>query len=342
MKKSLLLLLFFLPITIMAQNNTQYLEGAVPVIDGRVIFTKEMCVNGMSKNEVYNTLLAWAKTRFQPKDKFNARILYQDPDEGNIAIAGEEYIVFTNTALSLDRSRIYYHIAINCNDEKCNISMNRIRYWYNETRDGGEKFNAEEWIIDEYALNKSKTKLYPKIGKFRRKTIDLKDDLFKEIQTALGNRMLELGLKTVKADPLSQVTVNEPQPTKTISQAPTISEPAKLDIETYIKQANRITITAGNDEQIEISKECWGGFGEMFGQKVAFCFIETQKIMANMLISQNENYRISFYTNNNQASVIINCKKLMTQTLNGEEAKKMNTSCNIDKSYNMYVGAVLK
>ena len=39
--------------------------------------------------------------------------------------------------------------------------MTRIRYWYDEARDGGEKYSAEEWIVDDMALNKSKTKLAP-------------------------------------------------------------------------------------------------------------------------------------------------------------------------------------
>ena len=46
--------------------------------------------------------------------------------------------------------------------------------------DGGEKYSAEEWIVDDMALNKSKTKLAPICGKFRRETIDLKDKLHSE------------------------------------------------------------------------------------------------------------------------------------------------------------------
>jgi len=104
-----------------------------------------------------------------------------------------------------------------------------------------------------------------------------------------------------------------------------------------------MTITAGNDEQFEISKECWGGFGELFGKKVTFCLIDTQKTMGNLLMTQSDNYKISFYTpNKNQPALVIDCKKLMTQNINGEEAQKMSPSCENGKSYNMYVGEVLK
>ena len=94
-----------------------------------------------------------------------------------------------------------------CKPGKCDLEMTRIRYWYDEARDGGEKYVAEEWITDDMALNKSKTKLTPICGKFRRKTIDLKDELFKSIQSSLGNRMIALGLQPAPVTPTPAVTV---------------------------------------------------------------------------------------------------------------------------------------
>jgi hypothetical protein len=240
-------------------------------------------------------------------------------------------------------------MKITCEHGKSNIEMSRIRYWYDEARNGGEKYEAEEWIIDEWGLNKSKTKLAPICGKFRKKTIDLKDELFMEIQSVLGNKMIALGLKSAPIKPEAQVQIVQAQP---ISQPVEIMQPeptpekinqASDDIETIITQSSRMTITAGNDEQFEISKECWGGFGELFGKKVVFCLIDTQKTMGNLLMTQSENYKISFYqSNNNQPALVINCKKLMAQTINGEEAKKMSSNCIVEKSYNMYVGEIIK
>jgi hypothetical protein len=240
-------------------------------------------------------------------------------------------------------------MKITCEHEKSNIEMTRIRYWYDEARNGGEKYEAENWIVDEWGLNKSKTKLAPICGKFRKKTIDLKDELFMEIQSVLGNKMIALGLKSAPIKPEAQVQIVQAQP---ISQPVEIMQPeptpeninqASDDIETIITQSSRMTITAGNDEQFEISKECWGGFGELFGKKVVFCLIDTQKTMGNLLMTQSENYKISFYqSNNNQPALVINCKKLMAQTINGEEAKKMSPNCIVGKSYNMYVGEIIK
>ena len=44
---------------------------------------------------------------------------------------------------------------------------------------------AEEWITDENALNKKKDNLSKYSGKFRRKTIDRKDNIFETLLEAL-------------------------------------------------------------------------------------------------------------------------------------------------------------
>ena len=349
MKNIITLLFLCLPFLVNAQTDAKYLEGAITLKDGKVTFSSEMVTPAMTKEQIYETILNWANKRFQPTEKMNARVLFQNPEEGSIAIGGEEYLVFSHSALSLDRTRIYYQMKITCEHEKSNIEMTRIRYWYDEARNGGEKYEAENWIVDEWGLNKSKTKLAPICGKFRKKTIDLKDELFMEIQSVLGNKMIALGLKSAPIKPEAQVQIVQAQP---ISQPVEIMQPeptpekinqASDDIETIITQSSRMTITAGNDEQFEISKECWGGFGELFGKKVVFCLIDTQKTMGNLLMTQSENYKISFYqSNNNQPALVINCKKLMAQTINGEEAKKMSSNCIVEKSYNMYVGEIIK
>ena len=348
MKKFIALFLICLPLMAVAQTDNKYLEGAVPVNNDKVEFSTELQVPAMTKQQIYDTMLDWANNKFQPKDKFNARVLYTNPQDGSIAVGGEEYMVFSSSALSLDRTRIYYLLSIVCDNGKCQIDMNRIRYWYNEARDGGEKYTAEEWITDEMALNKAKTKLAPICGKFRKKTIDLKDELFAEMRSALGNKMIELGLQAAPVKPAEQVAVVQPsvQPAPVVPvtvapvQQPAVQETKAVTEEDIIAQAVRMTISV-NGEELEIDKDCWGGRSQLFGKDVTYCIIDTQKTMSNILMSQSDNYRISFYPNgSNQPCVVIECKKMMMQNVKGEEAKKMSPSCNPDKSYNVYVGEV--
>ena len=349
MKKILFLMLMCLPFIAMAQTDPKYLAGAITLDDGKVSFKTEIQAPSLTKNQLYDTMLQWATERFKPEGKFNARVLYTNENEGTIAAGGEEYIVFSSSALALDRTRIYYQLYITCENGKCEIQMTRIRYWYDEARDGGEKYSAEEWIVDDMALNKSKTKLAPICGKFRRETIDLKDELFKAIRDHLGNKVLNHS--QMAATPTApSVTVTPVSSTATVITAPAQpvaagdAAPAQpQSVEEQIKASSHITITAGNDEQFKLGKECWGGFGQLFGKEVAFCLIDTQKTMGNMLLEQSDNYTVSFYLKgSNEPCVVVKCKKLMKQTVTGEEAKKMNPSNDGQKTYNMYVGEVVK
>ncbi|GFH99748.1 DUF4468 domain-containing protein [uncultured Phocaeicola sp.] len=346
MKKILFLMLLCLPFIAMAQTDPKYLAGAITLDDGKVSFKTEIQAPSLTKDQLYDTMLKWATERFKPEGKFNARVLYTNENKGSIAAGGEEYLVFSSSALSLDRTRIYYQLFITCGNGKCDIEMTRIRYWYDEARDGGEKYSAEEWIVDDMALNKSKNKLAPICGKFRRETINLKDDLFKSIQNTLGNKVLNSSqVAAVTTTPVTSPTqqVNASENITEVKIADNATDAPAQSIEEQIKAASRITITAGNDEQFEIGKECWGGFGKLFGKEVTFCLLDTQKTMSNMLMAESKSYKISFYhLGEDKPFVVVNCKKLTQQSLNGEEAKNMNPANDGSKTYNMYVGEVMK
>ena len=325
LKKYLFLILLCLPMILQAQTESKYLEGAVPVVDGKVTFSTIIQAQGMSASQIYDKVLEWANKYFQPKENLTPKVLYSNAEKGEIIAGGEDYIVFASNYLIMDRTRIYYHLIANCEDEKCNLTMTRIHYWYEEEIDGGYKYKAEKWITDKEALNKSKNKLAKVSGKFRQKTIDYKDLMFNEIQSVLNG----------------QVNVTTPTVQKTNVVKETI-ENKRANQEAMINNAVRITLTAGNDEQFEINKESWGGFGELFGKKVTFCLIDTQKTMGNMLMEKSDSYKVTFYSLENKPVLTIHCKKLMNQTINGEEAKKMSKNCVAEKSYNMYVGEIIE
>ena len=325
LKKYLLLILLCLPMALQAQTESKYLEGAVPIVDGKVTFSTNIQAKGLSSAQIYDKISEWANKYFQPKENLTPKILYANREKAEIIAGGEDYIVFASSYLVLDRTRIYYHLIANCEDEKCNLTMTRIHYWYEEEIDGGYKYKAEKWITDKEALNKSKTKLAKVSGKFRQKTIDLKDRIFNEIQSALNGQI-------IATTPIIQKS--KPEIETAEKRADTLEE--------IINNAVRMTITAGNDEQFEINRESWGGLGEISGKKVAFSLIDKQKTMVNMLMTQSDTYKITFYTSDNKVALTINCKKMMTQNINGKEAQKMNSNCLSEKSYNMYVGEIIE
>lgn len=362
MKKLILIFFAIIPLLSWGQSDKKYLEP-LQTIDGKINFSTQIKAPTISRQVLYDILYKWADERYKPDQKMNARIIFTDKDKGTIIVSGEEYMVFSASMLSLDRTRIYYHLQIDCSSEKVKLQISRIKYWYNEDRDGGERYKAEEWISDENALNKAKTRLLPISGKFRRKTIDLNDELVKSVQTTIGEYLLS---KSGREDTTPKIIVTSDTPsevpsvTTVVSPAVAPTQPSveqkvvamnadpkvnetKLSDENIIASANRITITSGNDEQFEIGKESWGGLGNLFGKDVTFCLIDTQKTMANMLLSQNDSYTISFYIKEKtEAALVIKCKKISTQTISGEEANKMNSNNSNSRKYNMYVGELVK
>lgn len=351
--------------TIFAQENSKYLRGAVPMKDGRVTFSSTISAPTLTKTELYDIILNWANGYFKPDPKDNGkmtpRLVLQNADEGQIVAYGEQYMVFTSSFMSLDRTRIMYHLIINCIDGNVSMDMTHIHYLYDENYNGGQKYDAETWIDDKTAVNKKNTKLQPICGKFRRKTIDLKDEVFKSAQNAVGEYLISRDQKNIPLQqPAQQVTMTQNvteqhnnKPIREIKQsnikeavqAPTaeITETRDntSDIEEGIKNASRIAVIAGGDE-LTLSEESWGGFGEMFGKKVVFIIADTQKTMTNMMLTNSDSYEIRFYNKQGQPVQTIKCKKLMQQSMKGSEAIKINSKAKSDSTYNMYVGEVEK
>lgn len=189
-----------LPLMGMAQNsweteNTQgqqvnpdqkYLVGAVPVVDGKVQFTKEISAPGKSAAQIYDIILKYFTQLTKEDNQLEqSRIVGKDSINHSVAGSYQEWLVFKNKPLVLDRTRFMYTLTAQCEDGKATITMRRIYYYYDEERDP-QTYLAEEWITDEYGLKKNKQKLSRVSGKFRRKTIDRKDYLFNKIANLLN------------------------------------------------------------------------------------------------------------------------------------------------------------
>lgn len=215
MKHILTLLVFLISVNVMAQEDPKYLEGAVPEVNGKVQFSTKLMVN-QPKAAVYQGMLKWAETlSARPTNIENhTRVGYTDEAKGEIVVVGEEWMVFSSGALSLDRTRVYYTLRMICEDNLCNIYLTNLRYLYNEGRDA-ERMSAEEQITDKVTLTKDKKKLFKGYAKFRRKTIDLKDELFSEASKAFGSQTITTA-KLVESTP---VVVETAKPVEVVKPA---------------------------------------------------------------------------------------------------------------------------
>ncbi|MBR4988863.1 MAG: DUF4468 domain-containing protein [Bacteroidaceae bacterium] len=171
-----------------ADKETQKIEaGAIPVKNGKVTFEDTIPAEGYTAEEVKRAVDAWIKERFVKPTVISVKQFESDQPE-TIMLKGEEYIVFKNKFLVLERARIYYYLTLTANDGSCTFNMSRITYWYDDEDDkGGLKMIAEEWITDENAINK-KGELKKFEGKFRNKTIELKNSLINALAERLNKR----------------------------------------------------------------------------------------------------------------------------------------------------------
>lgn len=171
-----------------ADKETLKVEaGAIPVKNGKVTFEEAIPAEGYTAGEVKAIAEAWIKERFVKPTVISAK-QFESDKPGTIILKGEEYIVFKNKFLVLERARIYYYLTLTANDGSCTFNMSRITYWYDDEDDkGGLKMIAEEWITDENAINK-KGELKKFEGKFRNKTIELKNTLVNALAERLNKR----------------------------------------------------------------------------------------------------------------------------------------------------------
>lgn len=184
MKKILLALFALLSITAGAKSDvdSKYLAGAVPEENGMVVFRKSFRVPGKSQQDVLAGVKDFVVNDLVGKgiEGLRTRVI-SDGQEGGLVVARvEEWMVFKNKPLYLDRTRFRYQLSAKVTGDKVQMEISQISYYYAEQTDGtnGESYKAEEWITDQAAIAKSGKKLYPRSGKFRKKTIDRVEEIF--------------------------------------------------------------------------------------------------------------------------------------------------------------------
>ncbi len=342
------------------RDDSKYLAGAVPERDGKVVFSKEFSIPGMSQDEVYERIFHWMEMRLKSNGN-NSRIVFTDKDNGQIVGTGEEWIVFSSTALSLDRTQVNYQLTVKCQPEKSVLEISKIRFSY---REGKEKYTAEEWITDKYALNKTKTKLVRGLAKWRRKTVDFTDGLVQGMIESLSATNVSKGVEAtaekqkeereavnsgpIVIAPKKQVMVNEPQtavpvtveqPKAADAAEATVQKPGYKQVLPEELPANaiqtgmgKLVIVIGSDpfNMMKMTANSGGSLGKVNGKSVVFSILSPDQSYEQM--EKAENYIVHFYpTGNTEPTVILECKKLpspaamegMPRTYVGEIVKAM-------------------
>lgn len=199
--KRLFCTLFFSAVILLglgAQENSAllspyYLEGAVPVKNGMVEFETSFSVPEKSQSELFELLKNYTQTIVENPDRLpRTRITELSPDEGVIAASVEEYLWFKRKAWVWDRAQLSYQLVFQISDGNFKATMRRLTYFYEPmiVENIDSKLKAEDWITDQAALSRDGKHLKRVSGKkFRVKTIDRKNQIFKGAAEACGLKL---------------------------------------------------------------------------------------------------------------------------------------------------------
>ena len=170
---------------VVLKEDPKYLAGAIQLnADGKVEFVLDTQANGKSADEIYNIVFQYMSKLIKNEQNINSRIALVNRNNKNeqiIACIMDEWFVFNQSFISLDRSETKYQLVATISDNHLHLSMTRIVFNYEEGRSTGFKEPAEKVITDKYALTKKKNDLAKIYGKFRRETIDRKNQIFNDL-----------------------------------------------------------------------------------------------------------------------------------------------------------------
>ena len=167
-------------------EDMQYLAGAVPEKDGKVVFTFKKKVEGADAATIYDKTFEWIESLTTTENQLNSRIALVNKAEQKIVATFSEWLDFSRSIISVDRTRLDYVMVAECVDDLVTIEISRIKFHYDEDRPTRMDVSAEEWISDSKALNKNGDKIIRGRKKFRKKAVDRMNEI--------GNA-LKLGVK---------------------------------------------------------------------------------------------------------------------------------------------------
>ena len=318
MKKLFLIFFMALSVGAFAQLNegdmSRYLaKDAVVLNDGFVVFSQKTPLAGSwSMQQIGDIAQAWMEKYLGKYDPAKNRIISSEP--GKIVAVGDMMIEFSRNAFSLDRAQMSYVLTLEYSEKESSLSVERIKYIYDDGV-SVEKITAEEYITDEQAVNKKRTKLLPISGKFRKKTIDVVDEIFESYDIAFKYysrdgfaQIVRNAPQVMSADKQNNLAaqVDEPAKQKTAKVAQT---PANGNIQGYRKISPEeipgnfihkvskewMLITAGNKEKFNMMTASWGGIGVLYNKPVAICFINPARYTYQVIEGSNGTYTLTFY-----------------------------------------------
>lgn len=173
-------------------------RGAVPEENGKVVFKDVITAPGKTKEDMFTRIAQWASLRYEPNSTMSeytnpdffknleySKVKTADKQSGKIQCQGAEELIFSIKPLAKNFTQAFYLLDLDISDGKVDFKLHNLSYNVDQGEGVFARVTAEEWITDKECLGK-KGQLRRIPGKFRVKTIDLVEELKKEITAAIN------------------------------------------------------------------------------------------------------------------------------------------------------------
>ncbi len=166
--------------------DAPYLDpNAVTLNNGVVEWTETISAPGKTAEDLYQCTYQYLQELTNNEDQLEgSKVALVNKEEHSIIANVKEWLVFSTNFLSIDRCKFSYILIAKCEEGKVTLTMSRLVYNY-DLQGKSVTYKAENWITNKEAVNKKGTKLQPISGKFRRKTIDRKNEIVKNLKFAI-------------------------------------------------------------------------------------------------------------------------------------------------------------
>ena len=104
--------------------DAKYLDGAVTInSEGKVEFTLDTDANGKSADEIYNIVYQYMNELTQGENNIKSRMALVNKDQHIIANTMDEWLVFSNSFISLDRTEFKYNLVASIKDNHLTLTL---------------------------------------------------------------------------------------------------------------------------------------------------------------------------------------------------------------------------
>ena len=126
------------------EEDKPYLEGAVPEVEGKVIFSRTINIPNKNASEIYDKTYQYLEQFTKSNTSLSdSRIVIVNKKQHIIAATLNEWLMFSNNFLAIDRAQFFYTLIATCKDNELVINIERIKYKYEIGRPSELKATAE-------------------------------------------------------------------------------------------------------------------------------------------------------------------------------------------------------